>query len=165
MAQDSIHIKVHVSPQAILYCFSNNFQNTQLHINIIAIKIKNLPKDIFSPASGGRQKVRRASDEIKAHGMIKLNPQQSVLRRICIENVMSIQGSGQHSYVSTLLLAGQSVEIYIDICFFCNICIVLFTHIFFYFKLVKFSSCKNIFRGQMADFRKKLDCFNICGIS
>jgi hypothetical protein len=33
-----------------------------------------IPSEIFSPASGGKVKVRRAIEEIKTHGIIKLNP-------------------------------------------------------------------------------------------
>ena len=33
-----------------------------------------LPRDIFSPDSGGRVKVRRAVDEMRTQGMMRLNP-------------------------------------------------------------------------------------------
>ena len=33
-----------------------------------------LPRETFSPASGGRRKVRRDKEDIRAQGMIKLKP-------------------------------------------------------------------------------------------
>ena len=41
-----------------------------------SISIKELigPSDIFSPESGGNVKARRAIDEMRTHGMIRLKP-------------------------------------------------------------------------------------------
>ena len=65
-----------------------------------------LPKDNFSPESGGRVKPRTAMEAMRRQGTIRLQKQYIVLLLILIVKVISRQGSGQQSQITSFLLAG-----------------------------------------------------------